>query len=427
MYTIPADAFWLINATLPLSLLPPGNYLPSPENLCQAHLQINQDQIVEISDRPPTHPAIPVIDLQANLVLPCFVDVHTHLDKAHSWPRTPNPDGTFTGAIEAVNHDHQFWQPAELRSRMEFGLKCSYAHGTRAIRTHLDLLPELVDQSLAVFKELKQTWRDRLELQAAALVQLSAWQGQAGAQLAAQIAEIDGVIGGLVMPGERENLERVFQLAQDFDLDLDFHVDETGDPTANALEQVAKVAIAQKFRGKILCGHCCNLSVQDEDQADQIIYLVKQANIQIVSLPACNLYLQDRAANQTPRWRGVTLLHELKAAQIPIAIAHDNARDPFYGFGDHDLLESFRLAVQIAHLDMPYGNWIDSITQVPAQLMGSSSQLQPGMLADLIIFNARNYSELLSRPQSDRLVLRKGQKICQTLPSYRELDQALGL
>jgi len=40
----------------------------------------------------------------------------------------------------------------------------------------------------------------------------------------------------------------------------------------------------------------------------------------------------------------------------------------------------------------------------------------------LIIFNARSYSELLARPQSDRLVLRQGQPISSILPSYRELE-----
>ena len=33
-------------------------------------------------------------DLDGGLILPCFVDIHTHLDKGHIWPRKANPDGT---------------------------------------------------------------------------------------------------------------------------------------------------------------------------------------------------------------------------------------------------------------------------------------------------------------------------------------------
>ncbi|NJK52628.1 MAG: hypothetical protein HC936_06950 [Leptolyngbyaceae cyanobacterium SU_3_3] len=40
-------------------------------------------------------------------------------------------------------------------------------------------------------------------------------------------------------------------------------------------------------------------------------------------------------------------------------------------------------------------------------------------------FKARNYSELLSRSQHDRRVLRNGTAIDSTLPSYAELDDLM--
>jgi len=48
-----------------------------------------------------------------------------------------------------------------------------------------------------------------------------------------------------------------------------------------------------------------------------------------------------------------------------------------------------------------------------------------GLPADLILFKARNFSELLSRSQRDRTVLRQGKEIDTTLPDYRELDDLL--
>ncbi len=423
MYTISFSHYWLLNAAVPADLV---NFPATTwENLTQVYLEVVDGKIAQVTDIPPVVSEVLTLDLQGNMLTPCFVDLHTHLDKAHTWTRTPNLDGSFNGALSAIARDQQFWQAAELERRIEFGLKCSYAHGTKAIRTHLDLPPNLINLSLPVFQKLKTKWRDRLQLEAAALVQLSDWQARSGEKLADQMAEIGGAIGGLVAPSENldSELDRVFDLARERNLDLDFHTDENADPNSNGLLKVAEAALRhQDYQGKIVCGHCCNLSILEEDLADQIIYAVQQANLNIVSLPTCNLYLQDRHLNQTPRWRGITLLHELKAAGVPVAIAHDNARDPFYSFGDHDLLEIFRMAVQIAHLDMPYGEWINSICQVPAQIMGLDCHLVPGASADLIIFNARSYSELLARPQSDRLVLRQGQPISSILPSYRELE-----
>jgi cytosine deaminase len=45
--------------------------------------------------------------------------------------------------------------------------------------------------------------------------------------------------------------------------------------------------------------------------------------------------------------------------------------------------------------------------------------------SDLVLFKERGYSELLSRPQADRVVLRAGRPIDTTPPDYRELDLLL--
>jgi cytosine deaminase len=129
-------------------------------------------------------------------------------------------------------------------------------------------------------------------------------------------------------------------------------------------------------------------------------------------------------AGHTPRWRGVTLLHELKQQGVSVAIASDNCRDPFFAFGDHDALEVFNLSVRIAHLDHPYTDWANAITLTPADLMGlpQVGRIGAGLPADLVLFKARSYSELLSRSQHDRIVLRDGKSIDTALPDYAELD-----
>jgi cytosine deaminase len=119
----------------------------------------------------------------------------------------------------------------------------------------------------------------------------------------------------------------------------------------------------------------------------------------------------------------VTLLHELRAAGVRVVLASDNTRDPFYGFGDLDLLEVLREGVRIGHLDMPVGDWPAAVTAIPAAVMGlPAGRLVVGAAADLVLCAARDYSELLSRPQSDRLVLRGGRPSGAAVPSYRELD-----
>jgi len=220
-----------------------------------------------------------------------------------------------------------------------------------------------------------------------------------------------------------------FGVAAERGLDTDFHADETMDPTVNTLAQIAQAAIDVQFDGRMVAGHACSLSTMPEDEALRTLDLVAKAGIDIVSLPMCNLYLQDRHAGRTPRNRGVTLVQEMKARGICVSFASDNTRDPFYAYGDLDMVEVYREATRILHLDHPMGAWPDAVSAIPAEAMGLKGigRIEAGASADLILFSARGMTELLSRPQSDRVVLPAGQPIDTTPPDYRELDAVLGV
>jgi cytosine deaminase len=139
------------------------------------------------------------------------------------------------------------------------------------------------------------------------------------------------------------------------------------------------------------------------------------------------MYLQGRSAGTTPRWRGTTAVHEMKARGLRVAVAGDNCRDPFYAYGDHDMLDTFSMAVKILQLDHPFGDWIAAATSTPAEIMGvpQYGSLRIGAPADVLVLRARTYSEMLARNQADRVVLRRGRAIDTTLPDYRMLDDLM--
>jgi len=122
-------------------------------------------------------------------------------------------------------------------------------------------------------------------------------------------------------------------------------------------------------------------------------------------------------------------VHEMRAAGLRVSLASDNTRDPFYAYGDLDMVEVYREATRILHLDHPMGAWPDAVSAIPAEAMGLKGigRIEAGASADLILFSARGMTELLSRPQSDRVVLRAGKPIDTTPPDYRELDAVLGV
>jgi cytosine deaminase len=423
------NCYWLKNAHIPTCLLVnDSSHNNSREGLSLWDIEVTEGMITNI-----TAPSPDIVgkDLKKGIVLPCFIDAHTHLDKGHIWERSPNPNCTFNNALTTVKKDVRFWSEEDVYRRMEFGLKCSYAQGTIAIRTHIDSFGSQGELGLNIFKALREKWAEQLILQAVSLVTLDYYQTPEGVALADKIAEIGGTLGGVAYtnPQLEGQLDTIFSLAKERNLNLDFHADENGEIDSVCLQKIAQGAIRHQFTGKIICGHCCSLAIQSPEVVKKTLELVKEAGIGIISLPMCNLYLQDRKANNTPFWRGTTKVHELKNQGIPVVFASDNCRDPFFGFGDHDMLEVFNQAVRIAHLDSPYGDWIASVTRKAAEIMDlpQLGRIEIGLPANLILFKARYFSELLSRSQGDRIILRQGQQIDTTLPAYEELDDLLDI
>ena len=379
-----------------------------------------------------------LVDLHGSIVLPTFADIHTHLDKGHIWPRRQNPDGSWFGALTAVLADREAnWAAHDVERRMDFALRCAYAHGTAAIRTHLDMAPPQHTITWDVFETTRERWSGRIELQGVALMGPDTILDKPTLRaIAERTKAAGGVLGGSsAVPAENPTImHNLIEVAGEFGLDIDLHADESPDPAANALECLADAVLETGFTGRVTAGHCCSLSVQDAETANRVIDKVHRARIAVVSLPMCNLYLQDRDSRdgvRTPRWRGVTLLNELRAAGVPVAIASDNTRDPFYAYGDLDAFEVLREGARILHFDHPQDaafNWVRAVGADAAAIagFGRTASITVGVAADLVIFRARNWTELMSRAQSDRVVLRTGAPIDTTLPDYSELDDLMG-
>ena len=435
-FSIPASSrFWLRRAAIPAGTLSAEAVAqlgePRDGYLFDADLLIEQGRIAAIT---PAGTAGEGADLQRRILFPAFVDMHTHLDKGHVVARTPNPDGTFTGALNATGADRAaYWTEEDIALRMDFSLRCAYAHGVGAIRTHLDSFAEQAEISWGVFREMRARWQGKIALQAVALTTIDQYDTPFGGDLAALVARSDGILGAVTrMSGVDHGaiveidrlLDLLFTQAKRHGLDVDLHVDETDDVTAFTLPRIAAAIERNDFTGHVTCGHCCNLALQPESVAAETIAHLARLDVTVVSLPSANMYLQDRHAGRTPRWRGVTLAHELKTAGVNFAFATDNCRDAFVPYGDHDTLDSFRFALRVSHLDHPYGDWAGAITQAPAMAMGLTDcgTIALGRTADLVLTRARSFDEITSRPQADRLVLRAGRVIDQSLPDYAELD-----
>jgi cytosine/creatinine deaminase len=430
-----ARRYWLADARVPACLLADGAALPADgEGVVKLDLLIDGGKIARVVLAGVEREAgDTMVDLGGRQVWPTLIDIHTHLDKGHTVARSPNADGTHYNARLAAAADRPNWTADDLRRRMDFGLRCAYAHGVTAIRSHIDTYDDTAERSWQVVRQLREEWRGRVDLQAVALCPIGLFEDAFGDRVAAIVAESKGLLGGVTRapvgnPGGMlvdidGLLDRLFALAGRHDLDVDLHVDENNDPAAATLPFVARAALRHGYRGRVVCGHCCSLAVLPEHELDRTLDLVAEAGISIVTLPTVNMYLQDRAPNRTPRWRGVTVVHEMLRRGIRVAAAGDNCRDSFYAYGDHDMVDTFRQAVLVLHLDHPLTGAPALVGPNPAAIGKFSGQgrIAVGEPARLIVFNARTINEIVSRPQSDRVVIDRGMRLAAAMPDYSEL------
>ncbi len=123
------------------------------------------------------------------------------------------------------------WSANDVAARMDFALRCAYAHGTGAIRTHIDSIGPQIPISWPVFAEMRERWRGRIELQASPLFLAEHVFDDAHMRAVEAMVEAhgSGLFGAVttMIPRLREALDILFRLAARKGYDLDFHVDET--------------------------------------------------------------------------------------------------------------------------------------------------------------------------------------------------------
>src|ERR1043165_5420485 len=285
--TIPQSLtrFRLANARVPLCLLAGATQLTADaDGFAGADIVIEKKSIAAIAAPAAINDGLPRFDLEAGIVLPRLVDVHTHIDKGQIWARAENPDGTHMGARTAVMADREKnWSRDDVAKRMDFALRCAFAHGTGALRTHIDSYPKQTPISWPLFAEMREHWKGRIALQAVALFPIDfALNDEANFRaLVETVAKHGGILGGLTFLGEAPNaktdaaLDRILEAAAANGLDLDFHVDESDSPKARSLGQIADAALRRKFKGRIVAGHCCSLALADDAARAAIIEKVR--------------------------------------------------------------------------------------------------------------------------------------------------------
>jgi cytosine/creatinine deaminase len=400
------------------------------EGLCD--LGIANGRFVSVNQGVASSAPILTLDAEGRMAVPGFVEPHIHLDKALISERAPvNRSGTLKEAIEILWELKRNYTVDEIADRASRVLAQALENGVSKLRTHVDVDPIGGTRPAEGLIRVRDRFRDLIDIQIVAFPQEGIVKSPGTEALMREVMKLGvDVVGGMPFneaspEDSRRHIEIVFDIARQFDADVDMHVDETDDPAARTLEVLAELTIANGWQGRVTAGHTCALASYPRNYADHVIDRLRQANVSMIANPATNLMLQGRL-DDYPKRRGVTQVKELLAAGVNVACGQDCVHDTFYPFGQNDPLEIAFLLCHASHMSQPAEilTVMDMVTNNAAKaLRVPDFRVAVGAVADLVVLEARDARRAFATRLPRRWVIRKGKLIAQTrVETHRNFD-----
>ena len=396
------------------------------EGLCD--LGIADGRFVSVNPNGVSSAAVLSLDAEGRMAVPGFVEPHIHLDKALISERAPvNRSGTLTEAIEILWELKRNYTVDEIADRAARVLAQALENGISRLRTHVDVDPIGGTRPAEGLIRARERFGDLIDIQIVAFPQEGIVKSPGTEALMREVMRLGvDVVGGMPFneaspQDSRRHIEIVFDIARQFDADIDMHVDETDDPAARTLEVLAELTIANGWQGRVTAGHTCALASYPRDYADHVIGRLRQANVNMIANPATNLMLQGRL-DDYPKRRGVTRVKELLAAGVNVACGQDCVHDTFYPFGQNDPLEIAFLLCHASHMSQPAEilTVMDMVTNNGAKaLRVPDFRVAVGGVADLVVLEARDARGAFATRLPRRWVIRKGRLIAETRSETR--------
>jgi cytosine/creatinine deaminase len=378
----------------------------------------------------PTIPASATTTLSAEgkLLIPGLVDAHIHLDKALLLARYPAVEGTFAEALRETLKAKQNFTVTDIQARAKRVIENAIAFGITAMRSHVEVDPTVQLTGLEALLPLKQAYEWGITLQLAVFAQEGITNLPGIESLLRQAMQQGGdVIGSApyVDPNPEQNIRIIFDIAQAFNCDVDFHLDFLDDDEPLLLPFVIEETVRRGWQGRVCLGHMTKLAAQTPAKLDELADAMRDAGVAILALPASDLYMMARHDTHNVR-RGVAPIHRLAERGVTVGFATNNVQNLFTPFGDGDVLKIGTLLAQVLQMGTAahHQQCLAMATTQAAQAIGISRYgIAPGNIADLVLVDAESVSEAIGAAPPGRTVIKNGRIVAHTRLERRFLNQ----
>jgi cytosine deaminase len=337
-------------------------------------------------------------------VVPGLIETHIHLDKAFLANKSQIEATSLSEAIAVTKQMKYEYTKDDIRRRAIQVLNRSAAFGVTAMRCQVEVDPILGLDAMEVTLELKEQWRDTMDLQIVAFPQEGIIQQPGTVELLVESLRMGAdIVGGIPYndTSANEHLKFVFDLAEKYGKPLDFHVDFSDNPNELHVLDIARETIARGYQGRVSVAHVTSLGSVPYKDAVRICERLAEADLQVICLPATDLYLGGRQDEQAQR-RGLTPVKLLQQSGANVVFGTNNIRNAFTPFGTGDPLD---IAMLLAHtVQLGTRQELQLVMEMATTRAARALQLERysiclGADADLVLMQAESIEDIvLDRP-----------------------------
>jgi cytosine deaminase len=313
-----------------------------------------------------------IYDAEGRLACPGLIESHIHLDKSRIIDRCAPQERRRLNPITIVAPLKKSMTVEDIYGRAKQTLEQCIMHGTTRMRTQVELDPAIGMRGFDAITSLISDYRWAIEIESCVFPQegLTNYPGTE-ALLVEGLRRGARVIGGAPRydADRAGQIERIFALAREFDVDIDMHPD-VGD-TADAMDIHLVLDLTHKYQrgGHVVVGHMAKLSLLPPDQLATIARRLADGGIAVTVLPATDLFLMGRNQDHSIR-RGVADANVLMEYGVNCSLSSNNVLNPATPYGDCSLIRMANLYANVMHIGCGDGLFPRLLAERGASVVG---------------------------------------------------------
>ena len=353
------------------------------------------------------------IDLGGRLVSPGFIETHIHLDKSCLLDRCKSVEGTLEEAISEVAKAKRNFQPDDVRERAMKTLEKCILQGTTHVRTHLEVDPVVGLRSLDGIQPLIEEYKWAVDLEICVFPQEGLLNNPGTDELMIEgLKRGCHVVGGAPYtdsdpPGQ---IDRLFEMAREFDVDVDMHLDFGNTPEGMTIEHVCNRTEEYGWGGRVTVGHMTQLSTLEVPELERITRRLADVGVAVTVLPSTDLYLMGRHQDHNVL-RGVVPIHRMLRHGVNCNLSSNNVLNPFTPFGDCSLIRMANLYANICQVGQTDDTieCFDMVTRRSAELLNLDDYgIEAGKSADLVVIDNKDRQGAVAELSQPLMGIKRG-------------------